>query len=108
MTARSWSNIAPNAAGLLVLDAMPVGTRRLLEDFVEATKGALGGDVRSIVLFGSGAEGRLRETSDVNVLVLLARFEPKARRCRISSRSSTTLASHWRAGACSGGEPHRS
>ena len=61
-----------------VLDAMPVGTRRLLEDFVEATKGAIGPDVRSIVLFGSGAEGRLRETSDVNVLVMLARFEPTA------------------------------
>jgi predicted nucleotidyltransferase len=61
-----------------VLDAMPVGTRRFLEDFVEATKGAIGADVRSIVLFGSGAEGRLRETSDVNVLVMLARFEPKA------------------------------
>jgi predicted nucleotidyltransferase len=47
-----------------------------LADFVEAAKSALGPDLVSVVLFGSGAEGRLRETSDVNVIVVLKRFDP--------------------------------
>ncbi|MEO7404629.1 MAG: nucleotidyltransferase domain-containing protein [Burkholderiales bacterium] len=32
--------------------------------------------MRSIVLFGSAAEGRMRATSDVNVLVVIERFDP--------------------------------
>jgi len=46
-----------------------------LQDFVEAAKSALGPDLVSIVLFGSAAEGRLRSTSDVNLIIVLARFE---------------------------------
>jgi len=45
-----------------------------LPAFVEAARAALGGALRSIVLFGSAAEGRLRATSDVNVLLLLRSF----------------------------------
>jgi predicted nucleotidyltransferase len=47
-----------------------------LADFVESAKSALGPDLVSLVLFGSAAEGRLRATSDVNVIIVLARFEP--------------------------------
>lgn len=46
-----------------------------LNDFVRAAHTALGDDLLSIVLFGSAAEGRLRPTSDVNVLLLLKRFD---------------------------------
>jgi predicted nucleotidyltransferase len=50
----------------------------MLGEFIEAAKGAHGDDLLSIVLFGSAAEGRLRATSDVNVILLLARFDPRA------------------------------
>jgi len=46
-----------------------------LNDFVRAAQTALGDDLLSIVLFGSAAEGRLRPTSDVNVLLLLRGFD---------------------------------
>jgi predicted nucleotidyltransferase len=34
-------------------------------------------DLRSVVLFGSAAEGRLRATSDVNVVLVLRHVDPK-------------------------------
>ena len=46
-----------------------------LKDFVRASQAALGDDLLSMVLFGSAAEGRLRATSDVNVLLLLKQFD---------------------------------
>jgi len=46
-----------------------------LSHFVRAAEAALGDDLLSLVLFGSAAEGRLRPTSDVNVLLLLKRFD---------------------------------
>lgn len=42
-----------------------------LDEFVAAVKNTAGGSLQSIVLFGSGAEGRLRSTSDLNVMCLL-------------------------------------
>ena len=47
-----------------------------LESFVSSAREALGEDLVSMVLFGSAAEGRMRATSDVNLLVVLARFDP--------------------------------
>jgi predicted nucleotidyltransferase len=47
-----------------------------LREFVESAQTALGPDLVSLVLFGSGAEGRLRATSDVNVILVLSRFDP--------------------------------
>jgi predicted nucleotidyltransferase len=49
---------------------------RTLTDLVAQARASLGDDLRSIVLFGSGAEGRLRATSDLNVLFILRRFAP--------------------------------
>lgn len=46
-----------------------------LAEFVESAKSALGPDLTGIVLFGSAAEGRLRATSDVNVILVLERFD---------------------------------
>ena len=54
---------------------LPEPVSKGLTEFVEAAKSALGPDLRSIVLFGSAAEGRLRATSDVNVILVLERFD---------------------------------
>ncbi len=48
----------------------------VLDAFVEGAKAAFGADLTSVVLFGSGAEDRLRPTSDLNVIVVLAEFDP--------------------------------
>lgn len=47
----------------------------VLAELVEAASVALGSDLRSVLLFGSAAEGRLRANSDVNVLMLLTTFD---------------------------------
>src|SRR5829696_2299417 len=43
--------------------------------FVDAARAAFGDKLRSVVLFGSAAEGKLRRTSDVNLLLVLRAFE---------------------------------
>src|SRR5262245_45753993 len=54
---------------------MDAGVERVLASFTGAAKQAFGGDLRSVVLFGSAAEDRLRSVSDVNVLVVLRSFD---------------------------------
>ncbi len=62
-----------------------------LAAFVEAARSAFGPDLRSVVLFGSAAEGRLRQTSDVNVIVVLRAFDPaKADKLREPLRDART------------------
>lgn len=56
--------------------ALPAEVARALDEFVAAARDALGDQLLSVVLFGSAAEGRLRATSDVNVILVLARFDP--------------------------------
>ncbi|MCC6124958.1 MAG: hypothetical protein IT426_08350 [Pirellulales bacterium] len=48
---------------------------QLLENLVEAAKSCFGDDLASVILYGSGAEGRLRITSDLNLLFVLRKFE---------------------------------
>ena len=55
---------------------LPADVAQGLDAFVEATTSALGDDLVSVVLFGSAAEGRMRATSDVNVIVVMKRFTP--------------------------------
>ncbi len=55
---------------------LPEPVDRVLADFVEAARSSLGSNLRSIVLYGSAAEGRLRQTSDVNTIVVLTAFDP--------------------------------
>ena len=57
------------------LPPLPEPVARTLDGFVIAAREALGSDLRAIVLFGSAAEGRLRPTSDLNVIVVLAAFD---------------------------------
>ena len=54
---------------------LPANAARVLDELVQTAERALGDTLRSIVLFGSAAENRLRSTSDVNVLVVVTRFE---------------------------------
>jgi hypothetical protein len=64
----------PSAAD--AIHDLPERVARIIEEVVESATQALGDTLRSIVLFGSAAENRLRATSDVNLLIVLTRFEP--------------------------------
>ncbi|HEV8268393.1 MAG TPA: nucleotidyltransferase domain-containing protein [Thermoanaerobaculia bacterium] len=60
-----------------VVDTLPAPVRKELDDFVAAAESVFGEDLLSVVLFGSAAEGRLRSTSDVNVLLVLRAFDSR-------------------------------
>jgi predicted nucleotidyltransferase len=46
-----------------------------LNAFLDAVRAAFGANLRSAILFGSAAEGKLRKTSDVNLLLVLRALE---------------------------------
>ena len=48
---------------------------RSVDAFVAAAKAAFEADLVAVVMYGSAAEGRLRATSDVNMLLVVRRFE---------------------------------
>ena len=54
---------------------VPDQVREVVEGVVEAARRAFGDDLRAIVLYGSAAEGRMRATSDVNLMFVLKRFD---------------------------------
>ncbi len=49
---------------------------QVLAAFCDAAERAFGQNLKSVVLYGSAAEGRLRPTSDVNVIIVLSQFIP--------------------------------
>lgn len=53
---------------------MPPAMEHALDELVTAAKNSFQDDLASIVLFGSGAEGQLRATSDLNLLIVLREF----------------------------------
>jgi predicted nucleotidyltransferase len=57
------------------LPPLPAEVARVLQEFVVAAHEAFGDRLESVVLFGSAAEGALRATSDVNVILVLSAFE---------------------------------
>ncbi|MED5596017.1 nucleotidyltransferase domain-containing protein [Janthinobacterium sp. P210006] len=57
---------------------LPEEIQRHLEVFVAAAHNTFGPDLVAAVLFGSAADGQVRATSDVNLLLLLKRFTPPA------------------------------
>ena len=66
-----------------ITETLPQNVTSVLTEFVNSAKEAFGSDLRSIVLYGSGAEGKLRPTSDVNVIVVLTAFnQPQADQLR--------------------------
>ena len=57
------------------LTTLPDNVSRNLIGFIESVRESFGDDLRSVVLYGSGAEGNLRPSSDINLLVLLSAFD---------------------------------
>ena len=55
---------------------LPAHVNRVLEEFIAAARQVCGDALRAVVLYGSGAEGRLRATSDVNLILVLTEFTP--------------------------------
>jgi predicted nucleotidyltransferase len=53
---------------------LPEQVTSVLTEFIDSAKAAFGGALRSVVLYGSGAEDKLRPTSDVNLILMLAEF----------------------------------
>jgi len=52
----------------------PAHVARVLENLIATARQVCGDALRSVVLYGSAAEGRLRATSDVNVVLVLTEF----------------------------------
>jgi len=61
---------------LSILSDLPGNIRQNLEIFTASAREACGPDLVSMVLFGSAAEGRLRASSDVNLILVLKQFVP--------------------------------
>ena len=57
------------------INTLPPNVVRVLTGFVEQARSAFANDLRAVVLYGSGAEGKLRPTSDVNLLLVLSAFD---------------------------------
>jgi predicted nucleotidyltransferase len=49
---------------------------RILSGFLASAQRAFGEDLLSAVLFGSAADGSLRKSSDVNLILVLRRYDP--------------------------------
>ena len=56
---------------------LPPDIINVLDQVILDARASLGDDLDSIVLFGSAAEGRLRPASDINVIIVLNRFDEK-------------------------------
>jgi predicted nucleotidyltransferase len=54
---------------------LPGQIQKTLDEFLEAARESFGKDLLSAVLYGSAAEGKLRATSDVNLVLVLSAFE---------------------------------
>jgi predicted nucleotidyltransferase len=63
------------ASSPLSLPQLPAPVKKVLDDFVQAARDSFGEQLGSVVLYGSAAEGKLRPTSDVNVVLVLSAFE---------------------------------
>lgn len=61
--------------GAIPLGGLPANVAGILANLVGEARDALGSDLVSVVLFGSAVEGRLSETSDVNLILVLAAFD---------------------------------
>lgn len=60
------------------MQPLPEDVQRVVDSLVSSARNAFGDALRSVILYGSGAEGRLRATSDVNLLFVLTRFDSAA------------------------------
>jgi len=58
-------------------EALPAVVRAWLSQSSQILIDSLGEELEALILFGSAAEGLMRASSDVNLLVVLRRFEPE-------------------------------
>lgn len=58
----------------LPLPQLPPPIAEVLNRFLQSAREAFGPDLLSVVLFGSAAEGKLRATSDLNLILVLTAF----------------------------------
>jgi predicted nucleotidyltransferase len=65
----------PTATPPPAIEDLPVAVRGVLTEFIDALVTVAGPALESVLLFGSAAEGRLRPTSDLNVLVMAASID---------------------------------
>ncbi|HEV7763993.1 MAG TPA: hypothetical protein VGQ76_03225 [Thermoanaerobaculia bacterium] len=70
---------------------LPEDVQRVVDSLVSSARDAFGDALKSVVLYGSGAEGRLRATSDVNVLFVLTRFDDSADQFREPYRTAQAM-----------------
>ena len=54
---------------------LPPQVKQVLDEFLQAARESFGKELLSVVLYGSAAEGKLRATSDVNLVLVLSSFE---------------------------------
>lgn len=71
---------------------LPEEIRRVVDSLVSEARDAFGDQLRSVILYGSGAEGRLRATSDVNLLFVLSHFDSSADAFREPFRAARAAA----------------
>ena len=57
------------------ITTLPPNVRPVLTEFVEQARSAFASDLRAVVLYGSGAEGKMRAMSDVNLVLVAIRSE---------------------------------
>ncbi|HYM76292.1 MAG TPA: nucleotidyltransferase domain-containing protein [Candidatus Dormibacteraeota bacterium] len=55
---------------------LPANVQQILSGFLAGAQRAFGEDLLSAVLFGSAADGSLRKSSDVNLILVLRRYDP--------------------------------
>lgn len=58
------------------LHDLPAPISRSIGDFVDAAAATFGADLKSVILYGSAADGSMRPTSDVNLFLVLSTFHP--------------------------------
>jgi predicted nucleotidyltransferase len=58
-----------------VTPSLPAEVASALDELVGRAREVLGSDLQAVVLYGTAAEGALRPTSDVNVLLVLTEFD---------------------------------
>ncbi len=68
-------NLPTNSDSTRLPPGLPPVQAEVLAGLVAAAQESFGDDLISVILFGSGAEGRLRATSDLNLMVVLRAFQ---------------------------------
>ena len=58
-------------------ESLPTEVRAWLSQASQALIDSLGEELEALILFGSAAEGLMRASSDVNLLIVLRRFDPE-------------------------------